>query len=53
MVEDDDVRLVESIGGIHGTPPTWDIQSMHMHGSVGVSSIVTSNPIVVALNHSR
>jgi hypothetical protein len=52
MVENDDVQLVESIGGIDGTPLTSDVQSVRMHGFVGVSFIVVvSNPIVVvALN---
>jgi hypothetical protein len=40
--------LVESIGGIDGTPPTSNTHSMHMHGFVGANYIVTSNPIVVA-----
>jgi len=35
MVEDDDVQLVESIGGIDGTPPALDIRNVHMHGHVG------------------
>jgi hypothetical protein len=52
MVENDDVQLVESIGGIDGTPLALDVQSVRMHGFVGVSYIVVaSNPIVViALN---
>jgi len=42
--EDDDVHLVESIGGIDGMPLTLDVQNVHMHGSVGASLIdVDSN----------
>jgi hypothetical protein len=49
MVENDDVQLVESIGGIDGTPPTSDVQCVHIHGFVGASfTIVASNPIVDA-----
>ncbi len=53
MVEDDDVKLVESIGGIDGTPPTLDVQSVHMYGSIGASFIVaTSNHVdVVAISN--
>jgi hypothetical protein len=48
MAENDDVQLVESIGGIDGTPLTSDVQNVHMHGSVGANFIViASNPIVV------
>ncbi len=39
--------MVESIGGIDGTPPSLDIHSVHMHGHVGASFIVASNLIVV------
>jgi len=46
MVKDDDVQLVESIGGIDGTPPTLDVQSVHMHGSISTSSTAaTSNHV--------
>jgi len=46
MVEDDDVQLVESIGGINGTPLASDVHSVHMHGSIDVNSIVaTSNHV--------
>ncbi len=46
MVEDDDVKLVESIGGIDGTPPTLDVQNVHMHGSISVNFIAaTSNHV--------
>jgi len=42
--------LVESIGGIDGTPPTSNVQSVHMHGSINASYIViTSNPVVVVI----
>jgi len=61
MAENDDVQLVESISGIDGMSPTLDVQSVHMHGYVGVSSIVialdpidiatTSNYVVLASNH--
>jgi hypothetical protein len=34
IAEDDDVQLVESIGGIDGMPLTLDVQNMHMHGWV-------------------
>jgi hypothetical protein len=43
MVEDDDVQLVESMGGIDGTPLASDVQSLHMHGSISVSSIATTS----------
>jgi hypothetical protein len=47
MAEDDDVQLVESIGGIDGTPSTLNIQSVHIHGFVGANStIVASNHVV-------
>jgi hypothetical protein len=50
MVEEDDVQLVESIGGINGTPLASDVQSVNMHGFVGASSIITtSNPTVAAI----
>ncbi len=40
--------MVGSIGGINGTPPTSNVQNMHIHGYVGVSSThVTLDPIVV------
>jgi hypothetical protein len=46
MVEDDDVQLVESISGINGTPLASDVQSVHMHGSIGANSTVaTSNHV--------
>jgi len=49
MVENDDVQLVESIGGIDGTPPTSDLQCVHIHGFVGASfTIVASNSVVDA-----
>jgi hypothetical protein len=39
--------LVESIGGIDGTPPTSNVQNVHMHGSIGASSTtITSNHVV-------
>jgi hypothetical protein len=50
MAKDDDVQLVESIGGIDGTPPTSDVQNVHMHGFIGASFIgATSNPIVIVV----
>jgi hypothetical protein len=36
MAKDDDVQLVESINGIDGTPPTLDLQNVHIHGFVGL-----------------
>jgi hypothetical protein len=42
MAENDDVQLVESISGIDGTSPTSNVQNMHMHGSVGASSTITT-----------
>jgi hypothetical protein len=49
MVEDDDVQLVESIGGIDRMPLTINVQNMHMHGFVGASSIViASDHVIVA-----
>jgi hypothetical protein len=39
--------LVESISGIDGTPPALDVQSVHMHGFVGVSFIVVASNLVV------
>jgi hypothetical protein len=48
MVENDDVQLVESIGGIDGTPLTSNVQSVHMHGSIGANLIaIASNPIAI------
>jgi hypothetical protein len=42
--------LVESINGINGTPPASNVQSVHMHGSIGVNSIVAiSNHVVVVV----
>jgi hypothetical protein len=42
--------LVESIGGIDGTPPTLDVQSLHMHGFIGAKSlVVTSNLVVIVV----
>jgi hypothetical protein len=50
MAKDDDVQLVEFIDGIDGMPLTLDVQSVHMHGSVGASSIdVDSNQVIVVL----
>jgi hypothetical protein len=50
MAKDDDVQLVESISGIDGTPPTSGVQSVHMHGFVGVSTTnATSNPVVIVV----
>ncbi len=52
MAKDDDVHLVDFIvhivspcgGKFDGTPPTSDVQNVHMHGFIGVGSIVaTSN----------
>jgi hypothetical protein len=43
MAENDDVQLVESISGIDGMSPALDVQSMHMHGFVGVSSTVIAS----------
>jgi len=42
---------VESIGGIDGTPLASNVQSVHMHGSVGVNLIATiaSNSIEVQM----
>jgi hypothetical protein len=52
MAKDDDVQLVESIGGSNGTPLESNVRSMHIHGSVGVSSTnVTSNPLVVVISN--
>jgi hypothetical protein len=49
MAENDDVQLVESISGIDGMSLASNVQSMHMHGSVGASSIVTvSNHVDIA-----
>jgi hypothetical protein len=48
MVEDD-VQLVESIGGINGTPLASDVQSVHMHGFIGVSFVVTTSNQVLLL----
>jgi hypothetical protein len=60
MAKDDDVQLVESIGGIDGMPPTSNVSNMHMHGFVVVNStivvlnlvdiVVTSNYVIVASN---
>jgi hypothetical protein len=48
MAKNDDVQLVESIGGIDGTPLASNVQNMHMHGFVSASLIViASNPIVI------
>jgi microcystin-dependent protein len=50
MAEDVDVQMVESIGGIDGTPLASNVQSVHTHGFVGASSTTTtSNPIVVVV----
>ncbi len=50
MAKDNDVQLVESIGGIDGMPLTLDVQSVHMHGFVGASSIaVASNHVIVVI----
>jgi hypothetical protein len=38
--KNDDVQLVESIGGIDGTPLTLDVQNMHMHDFVGANFFV-------------
>jgi hypothetical protein len=48
MDEDDDMQFVESIGGINGTPLASDVQSVHMHGYVGASSIVVVVVVVVS-----
>jgi uncharacterized membrane protein YagU involved in acid resistance len=49
-VEDDDVQLVGSIGGIDGMPLTLDVQSMHMHNFVGASFIVVvSNHVIIVV----
>ncbi len=48
MAKNDDVQLVECIGGIDGTPLASDVQNMHMHGSITASLIViASNPITI------
>jgi len=41
------VQLVESIGGIDGTPPTSDVQSVHMHGFVGANSTIVASNLVI------
>jgi hypothetical protein len=52
MVENDDVQLVESIGGIDGTPPTLDVHIVHMYGSIGVNfTVATSNHVVVFVSN--
>jgi hypothetical protein len=49
------VQLVESIGGIDGTPLTLDVQSMHIHGFIGVSfiDVATSNYVILASNFAK
>jgi hypothetical protein len=50
MVKDDDVHLVDFIvhigspcgGKFDGTPPTSNVQSVHMHGFIGVGSIAAT-----------
>jgi hypothetical protein len=52
MAKNDDVQLVESIGGIDATLVVSDVKSVHVHGFVGASSTnITSNPIVVVVSN--
>jgi len=44
MAENDDVQLVESISDRMSL--TLDVQNMHMHGSISVSSIVIASNLV-------
>jgi hypothetical protein len=53
MAENDDVQLVESISGIDGMSPTLDVQSVHMHGYVGASSIVIALDLVDIATNSN
>jgi hypothetical protein len=53
MIENDDVQLVESIGGIDGKPLTLDVQNMHMHNSIGASFIVVASYHVIVVTTSN
>jgi hypothetical protein len=53
MAENDDMQLVESIGGIDGTPLASDFKNVHMHGFVSACLITIASNLITIITTSN